>query len=319
MFNTVFPTFYPAIPGSADFRSNWDDFAVDETLPAMDLGAGEHVYLHIRKRGVNTDWLARQLAALLNIHPNDVGFCGLKDRHANTSQWFSLYLPKVKDLDAQTVLAQIEGDLCLLQQTRGNKKLRRGGHLSNQFTIYLRNFSGDSEALQERLEHIRHQGVPNYFGEQRFGIDNQNLQAGYSWLTQKVRIQRSLEGMYLSALRSYLFNSIVRARLAQAPLSDLQTLTGALWGRGRLPAEFAQFESEVLGDEALQPLLNALEHKGLNQERRALWLRPQDLVWSLPNPNEIRLCFSLAPGQYATSLLRECVQLRDASTKVHSV
>lgn len=318
MFNTVFPTFYQGILGRADFRSCWDDFAVDETLPAMELGAGEHVYLHIRKRGVNTDWLARQLANLLSIHPNDVGFCGLKDRHANTTQWFSLYLPKVKDLDAQALLAQIEGDLCLLQQTRGGKKLRRGGHLNNQFTIYLRNFSGDMQALQERLEQIRAQGVPNYFGEQRFGIDNQNLLAGYTWLTQKVRIQRSLEGMYLSALRSYLFNSILRARLEQGSLSDLQSFTGPLWGRGRLPAEYAQFESEVLSDEALQPLLNAMEHKGLSQERRELWLRPQDLHWSLPNPGEIRLCFSLAPGQYATSLLRECVQLSDASIKVHS-
>lgn len=316
MFDTHFPLYHGAPVGHADFRCHWDDFVVDEQLPPMDLGSGEHIYLHIRKRGINTEWLARQLAEQLKIAPNDVGFCGLKDRHATTSQWFSLYLPKIKELDGQALLATIEGELELLEQTRGNKKLRRGMHAANHFVIHLRNLSGACDTLDARLKCIQHQGVPNYFGEQRFGIEGQNLLAAKTWLEEKQRIKRSLEGIYLSALRSYIFNAILRARVQSSPLEELQTLSGALWGRGRLPADYADFETQVLASD-LAPLLNALEHKGLNQERRPLWLQTADLTWQMPGPDQLILSFSLQPGQYATSLLRECVQLRDMSLKIH--
>lgn len=315
MFDTHFPFYHGAPLGDADFRSHWDDFVVDEELPPMEFGQGEHVYLQIRKRGVNTEWLGRQLADALGIHPNDVGYCGLKDRHATTSQWFSLYLPKLKDLDGKALLAGIEGELELLQQTRATKKLRRGMHSANHFMIHLRNLSGCQDALALRLQLIQQQGVPNYFGEQRFGIEGQNLPAAQAWLEEKQRIKRSLEGLYLSALRSYVFNAILRARLQTSSLSELQTLTGALWGRGRLPADYSEFEHSAL-PAALGPLLNALEHKGLNQERRALWLQPSDLRWQQCGPREVQLRFSLQPGQYATSLLRECVTLKDMSIKI---
>jgi tRNA pseudouridine13 synthase len=316
MFDTDFTHYYDAPVGEAHFRVEWDDFAVDECLPQMSFGEGEHVYLHIRKRGVNTEWLARQLAQKLDIHPNDVGYCGLKDRHANTTQWFSLYLPKLKTLDGQALVASIEGDLQLLQQERAAKKLRRGMHSANHFVLRLRAFTGCQRALDKRLTLIQQQGVPNYFGEQRFGIEGQNLAAAHAWIEEKLRIKRSLEGIYLSALRSYVFNLILRERLKTAPLEQLQTLTGALWGRGRLPAEYEAFETNVLPPEML-PLLYALEHKGLNQERRPLWLAAEDLRWEFSAPDEVVLSFSLKPGQYATSLLRECVLLRDMSTKVH--
>ncbi|MFO1368803.1 MAG: tRNA pseudouridine(13) synthase TruD [Marinagarivorans sp.] len=317
MFDTHFPFYHGAPLGDADFRTQWDDFVVDEELPPMEFGQGEHVYLQIRKRGVNTEWLGRQLANQLGIHSNDVGYCGLKDRHAATSQWFSLYLPKIKDLDGTALLAVIEGELELLQQTRAAKKLRRGMHSANHFKIHLRNLTAHPDAIAERLSLIQQQGVPNYFGEQRFGIEGQNLPAAKTWLEEKHRIKRGLEGIYLSALRSYIFNAIVRARLQACPLKELQTCSGALWGRGRLPAEYAEFETQVLPSE-LAPLLNALEHKGLNQERRPLWLLPCDLSWQMPSPTELILSFSLQPGQYATSLLRECVQLRDRSLKLHN-
>lgn len=314
MFDTQFAQYYGAPIGEAEFRTHWDDFAVDEHLPPMALGEGEHVYLHIRKRGINTEWLGRQLASQLNIHPNDVGYCGLKDRHANTTQWFSLYLPKIKDLDGAALIANIEGDLQLLQQTRGSKKLRRGMHSANYFKIYLRKFNGSLEALDARLKLIKFQGVPNYFGEQRFGIDSQNLMAAKTWIEEKKRLQRSLEGLYLSSLRSYIFNAILRERIKQCELSQLQTLSGALWGRGRLPPEYAEFETAAL-HENLLPLLNALEHKGLNQERRPLWLMADDLTWTFAADDEVCMGFSLSPGQYATSLLREAVILRDVSSK----
>ncbi len=316
MFDTHFPYYHGAPIGTAAFRCQWDDFVVDEHLPPMELGEGEHIYLHIRKRGVNTEWLARQMAQALGLNANDVGYCGLKDRHAKTSQWFSLYAPKLKSLDAQALLASIEGDLELLNQTRGSKKLRRGGHSANHFIIDLRDVDGGQHTLQQRLERIKEEGVPNYFGEQRFGIDNQNLQAARTWIEEKQRIKRSLEGIYLSALRSYVFNAILRQRLETAPLDAVQSLTGALWGRGRLPDEYIAFETAALPAE-LQPLLYALEHKGLNQERRPLWLHPQDLSWQFIAPNHLQLRFSLQPGQYATSLLRECVVLQDKSIKIH--
>ena len=116
------------------YRAQPEDFQVDEILGFEPSGEGEHLYLQIKKRDQNTQWVAGLLAKLAGIKRNDVSFAGLKDRFAVTTQWFSLYLPR-----RELTLAQLQhDDFEVLTLVRHNKKLRRGMHSGNQFKLVLR-------------------------------------------------------------------------------------------------------------------------------------------------------------------------------------
>ncbi len=308
------------------FRRQLDDFIVDENLGFELTGSGEHVYLHIEKRGDNTAWLARQIARLADVQPMDVGYAGLKDRHGVTRQWFSVYFPKGEE----PVWAEINSEtVTLLSVCRHNKKLRRGSHSSNNFCIRLHELKGNLESLDERLKIVASQGVPNYFGQQRFGHDGNNLKEAQRLLVDGGKIKnRQKRGLILSAARSYLFNRVLSARVAngswlsvlegEPPLFEASSQTsallpsGPLWGRGRAlcTGDCESFESTELTP--LESWKDGLEHVGLSQERRLLNLLPQNFCSKLEQ-NSLEVSFSLPPGTYATAILRELLVLKDVS------
>ena len=317
-FSLDFPCAYGGPLGRALFRVRPEDFRVQEDLGWQPQGSGEHLYLHLEKRGENTAWVARQLAELAQVRLVDVGYCGLKDRRAVTRQWFSIYLPGTTEPDWQALPAT---SIRVLAQTRHRAKLRRGQHRGNHFVICLRQVQADASALEQRLRQIATGGCPNYFGEQRFGRQGGNLLAAEKMLAQiegggrRLR-DRQQRGLILSAARSYLFNCVLARRVEQGnwavPLDGEVLLEGGpsapLWGRGRSAAAAvaAVLEQQVLAH--WQVWCNGLEHTGLRQERRAAVLRPQRLAWCWRD-TDLELAFALAPGQFATALLRELLVL----------
>ncbi|WP_027330787.1 tRNA pseudouridine(13) synthase TruD [Marinimicrobium agarilyticum] len=304
------------------FRVEPEDFQVDESLGFEPEGQGEHWLVQIRKRGDNTAWVAGQLAHCAGVGVKDVGYCGLKDRHAVTTQWFSIYQPRGEeprwaDLEAQGIMP--------LRWARHERKLRRGQHQSNHFVIRLRDItpleSGALERLDERLQQIASNGVPNYFGPQRFGRDGGNLVRARDWLVggRSIR-QRQQRSMALSAARSWLFNRVLEARVREGgwriamPGEPLAEATGPLWGRGR---PLVEGDALALENEALAPWsdwLPRLEHVGLSQERRALCLRPEGLTWRR-EADDLVLAFGLPPGTFATAVLAEVAELDTVSTE----
>ncbi len=177
-------------------RTEAEDFIVEEQLGFAPDGVGDHVWLYIEKRHANTHWVARKLAELAWVAPSEVGFAGLKDRHALTRQWFSVALCGNKEPD-WTALNSTE--MRVWEVVRHRHKLRRGDHQANRFQIRLRDFRGDAGKCEEVLRRITEQGFPNYFGEQRFGNDNGNLKAAREWFTGELMPQRSERGFYLSS------------------------------------------------------------------------------------------------------------------------
>jgi len=306
--------------GRADFKCEPEDFIVIEMLEASDFsGTGGHVCWQIRKRGQNTRWVAATLAAAMNVAEKDVGFCGMKDRRALTTQWFSVARSD------QQVIPELGIPECeILQYTRHQRKLRRGGHAGNRFVIRLRNIRPNvgqnavQNAIEARLHNIAQQGVPNYFGDQRFGFGGQNLAEADRLLQRRQGTSGQAErapgkkggqqGIYVSAARSYLFNRVLSARVREQTWSQVYageaSPQGPLWGRGRSCAQgnLAALENSALLD--YQLWRDALEHFGLKQERRDLILRPQDFQWSWVE-KDLCLRFNLPVGSYATSLLRE--------------
>ncbi|WP_041523635.1 tRNA pseudouridine(13) synthase TruD [Gilvimarinus agarilyticus] len=313
-FEINFPRAYGDLLGEAGFRTENADFLVTEELGFSPSGEGEHVYLYIEKDGDNTAWIARQIAALAGIETRDIGYCGLKDRHAITRQWFSVYLPKAPEPDWRALQTDT---IRVLEVSRHRQKLRRGQHLCNRFSILLRAVSADVAALEQRLTDIATHGVPNYFGPQRFGIDGGNLVLAQRLLVDQVRIKnRPKRSMALSAARSYLFNQVLAERVKRDCWRELMPdespieisgdalPSGPLWGRGRPQVAGAALalEEQVLAP--WQHWCEPLEFTGVNQDRRALVSKAQNLSWQWQG-EDLRLDFALGVGCYATSVIAE--------------
>ncbi len=331
-------------PGcEATIRTTAEDFQVDEMLGYEPDGSGNHAFLHIRKRNTNTDWLARQLAEFAGVELKEVGYAGLKDRHAVTTQYFTIHLSGRDEPD----WSQLNNDeITVLSTSRHSKKLRRGGLRENGFTITLRSLQGECSNLGSRLEHVASGGVPNYFGEQRFGRDGNNLQMAEKLFRGELSEgDRHIRGLYLSAARSWLFNRVLSVRVAEnswlealpgealiQPHSrsalSLRVISGEirerinkgfllpsapLWGSGNSTAlgEAAELEHRALSSERL--FMQGLQQAGLEQERRALRLAPKGLSWTWLADDVLQLRFALPAGSYATAVLRELVVLRDAA------
>lgn len=306
---------------TAKIRQQNDYFQVDEQLGFELAGEGEHLYVHIRKDGQNTAWVKDQLALQLKLNPRDIGHAGLKDRYAVTTQWLSIYAPKT-----QPAVQNIQIDAVqVLQTTRHRQKLKPGMHAGNQFKIRLTEFTGCQEKTDQILNQIKQNGFPNYFGHQRFGRDGANLPKGWQLLQQRKLNRHKKKSIYLSALRSFLFNRVLDAYIgaeigAEQVAGELKEgdsmrgMSGPLWGRGRLnlPKQQAAFEQSVL--EPWLSLCDALEYSGLQQERRELLVVPESLQWvwlESAGNSQLELSFQLPPGSYATSLLNELAQIVD--------
>ena len=147
-------------------RSRPEDFVVEEIPRITPEDEGSHLWLWVEKRSANTDWVARELAKAANCPLRDVGYAGLKDRHAVTRQWFSVPFSDV----AIENLAKMEiDDLSIIETRKHTRKLKRGTLDGNRFFLKIHDFEGDVAETEKRLMQIKLAGVPNYFGPQRFG------------------------------------------------------------------------------------------------------------------------------------------------------
>ena len=306
------PNAYRASGASATLKFLNEDFIVTELPLQLPAGEGEHLWLDIEKNGANTAFVAQQLAAAAGVEERDVGYAGLKDRHAITRQWFSIHLPKGETPDL-TGLQHPE--FKVLGQGRHLKKLRAGDLRGNRFRIVLRDVAGDRDAIEANLAAVASQGVPNYFGAQRFGHGGGNVEQGRMMLAREIRVRHpKKKGLYLSAVRSFVFNEVLATRIEQGlwgktlpgdAMNEAGQPTGPLWGRGRVTTtdQAQALENEVAGRHAV--LCDGMEHAGLDQERRALVASPMDLAWEWPQADQLVLAFSLPAGNYATSVLNE--------------
>ncbi len=329
---------------SAVIRSYPEDFHVDEILNFSFDGEGEHLLVHVRKRNQNTADVAQKLARHAEVKVRDIGYAGLKDRNAVTTQWFSVWLPGKPDPDWS---AFENDDLQILASQRHRRKLQRGALQGNCFVIVLRDIEyeeiADQQILEQQLTVIQKQGVPNYFGEQRFGRGGKNLSEAVAMFNGRRVKARHLRSLYLSSARSFLFNEVLAARIAagnwlQALPGEALMLAGSrsffiadelneeieqrltsgdvlpsgpLWGRGELASQqdAGILEQNTLVGQAVYR--EGLETAGLKQERRALRLAVSGFQWQwLPEGKNLQLCFELPSGCYATSVLRELIHSR---------
>jgi tRNA pseudouridine13 synthase len=330
---TTLPYAHGGPPVTGRIRVEAGDFRVDEDLGFEPTGAGEHALLFVEKIEANTEWVAKRLAEKAGVAPMAVGYAGLKDRHAITRQNFSVHLPGKADPDWSALA--IPG-VRVLAASRHDRKLKRGAHRGNRFRIRVRDVEGDREAVERRLALIRERGVPNYFGEQRFGRDAGNIAQARAYFAG-TRMRKHEIGFALSAARSLLFNAVLATRVADdswdsALDGDVWMLAGthSIFGPEPwtvdLARRLAAFDIDPTGpligagelrttglvraieEGAIAPyrdLADGLARAGLVQQRRALRLAVEGLAHEWESDGALVVELRLPAGAFATVVLRE--------------
>ncbi len=315
---------------------------MEEILSFAPSGQGPHWLLRVEKRGANTRWVAGELARHAGIAASEVGFAGIKDRHALARQWFSVPAGRRDAAAWQSVAGE---GYRVLEVCGNDRKLRRGALRGNRFRIALRGADWPRAALEERLAAIAAGGVPNYFGPQRFGRQGSNLTAAQAWAREGVAPrERSVRGFALSAARAALFNAVLARRVGEGSWSSLATgdlvmlqgtnshfpvdavdelLTerlnrfdihpsGPLWGQGLPRTRGAVQALEIEVSKAWAELARLCESQRLDQERRALRM-PVSGFESRFEGTDLWLSFELGRGQFATAVLHELCELQAGS------
>jgi tRNA pseudouridine13 synthase len=328
----------PAISG--ELKQAPEDFVVEELPAYLPSGQGEHLYLWIEKRELNTPDAARALARALSARPEDAGWAGLKDRRAITRQWLSFHC-KTTPSAASLELPGIR----VLEVSRHPNKLRTGHLRGNRFQLRLAGVPPEHDVhARAVLQRLAQLGLPAYFGAQRFGFQGKNVLSAYAWIVQGERAPQKpfLRKLFVSALQSALFNSWLAERIAQGlftqalagdvmrkedtgglflcdePTTDAARIeqweispTGPMFGaRMKSAAGSAQArESEELARWGIAHEHFARVERFGEGTRRPARVRPENVTLSRDG-TDLLLDFGLPRGAYATELVSELVKRR---------
>lgn len=346
-FRKLFPSLN-RLQNQGVIRSKPQDFLVNELNQVEFSNQGEHWWLYLQKTNSNTIWVAKQLSKALSVPLRNVGYAGLKDRHAITRQWFSVQLPKHRN--REQLQQQLPESLLVVDEKQHNRKLKTGFLQANQFIIVIRDIQGEWQNLEQNLKNIVQHGVPNYFAEQRFGRAMGNIEQAVAVLGGKQKSRdKKLKGLLISTARSHIFNSIVSARIKQqnwyqiidgdllqldnsrswfAAKPDEQQqnqqrlsqfdvhLSAALWGEDEVQSsgECAALENQIAAQ--FPEYLSGFKRFKVKQARRAMRLYPQQLQYHRQQPNRLEISFTLPPGGYATAVLNEILLTKQHENEI---
>lgn len=314
------------------------DFRVDEFPAYEPCGEGEHLFVRFEKTGLGTPDAVRMLANALGCDPRGASWAGLKDRHAVTTQWASFQHAEAARATPGLALDGIR----VLEAVPHRNKLKTGHLRGNRFRILVREPRGDIAVANDVLAQLQARGVPNYYGEQRFGIGGQNLHAARQWLIEGGRGPRDRfkRKLLVSTLQSDAFNGWLAARveageLATAIEGDLlrKEDSGGLFttddladARRRVEAWQISATGPMFGTKMRWPLGEALARERHQMElhditddtflrvrklaagtRRAARVRPGSCSVEATDAG-LLFTFDLPKGAYATVVLRELMK-----------
>lgn len=339
----VDPFLTGTIPGIGGcIRTVPEDFHVEERPLYLPCGEGEHLYVTITKRGLSTPDLVRRLSSSLGVKAQAIGVAGLKDARAVTTQMVSL---QGVTSDHVSRLRSDDTLLNLRVLGRHRNRLRTGHHAGNRFCLVIRHVASHAaESVPAVLEQLSTRGVPNYFGPQRQGKRGDNYEVGAALLhdaRRREKMNRAQRIWYLNAYQSFLFNRMLARRIhhidrvfigdwamksengacfqvedaeIEQPRADRFEIspTGILFGSrvSWADGEPGHIEEAVIAEAGTtkEVLISAAKACGFRGERRAFRVPLTELDWSL-NDDALTLSFSLPPGAYATSVLRELMKV----------
>ncbi len=314
------------------FRHMPEDFIVDEVPAYVPEGQGDHVFVKIEKRDLNTQDAISLMARELGIDAKEAGYAGLKDKRAVCTQWVSVLCASDEPFDRYTL-----DNPRILEFKRHPHKLRMGHLRGNQFTIRLRDVKNvDLDGVRARLDALTVNGLPNFYGVQRFGVDARNLRRAWAWQIedQRMSMARHEAKFLVSALQSAIFNHLLAERMRQGYFQRLipgdlmqKEDTGGLFTTSDVQVDQARMDDwqisptgPILGKKMRSP-----EGEGLAFETAIVSQLPKTELWTRrlgpgsrralrvrvkqasleAEKSDVVLRFELPKGSYATSVLIE--------------
>ncbi len=234
MIDLTLPYLSATLPGiGGTLRATADHFVVEELPLYEPSGEGTHLYLNLTKSGLTTKDVQMRLERILRVDRNSVGYAGLKDKDASTTQTFSVPVnyattPEEAAAADQRLVEQISAELPVTVHwaRRHNNKLKPGHLLGNRFSIRVTDLAVPIAEACARTEAIatllRQRGLPNFFGAQRFGLDGANVEKGLALIHNKRRERNPwLRNFLISAYQSYLCNRYLIRRLEMDAFNHL--------------------------------------------------------------------------------------------------
>jgi tRNA pseudouridine13 synthase len=191
------------------FEQTKEDFIVDEN-PRTFSGKGNYIILRVQKTEMTTWDMVAAFATYLNIPAEKIGYAGLKDKHATTTQYISVEAKYEKALKKFK-----HPGIKILKATRDKYSIRMGDLVGNRFSINLFGVSPiDAGRIEKRARKIAKDGLPNYFGYQRFGRDEDSIEQAKEMIAGELFIEDAkLKKFLLSVYQSERFNAWLRERV----------------------------------------------------------------------------------------------------------
>lgn len=321
------------------FKHSPRDFVVDE-IPLYEFsGEGEHLVIKVRKKSLSTWEMLSKIADALGIKIRDIGYAGMKDKHAMTTQYISVLKIYEEKIDA----LNIDG-IKILEKHYHNNKIRTGHLKGNRFFIRLKKVSpADAKKIEQGMKNLKATGMPNYFGFQRFGNDGDNHKTGEAIILGKHKERnKKLRTLMINAYQSDLFNQWLDARLAFVEKAHLEGNDSMIYGDsplGLLKGDIAMHYPQAKAFKVEEPEVDveritsksivvggllagkkSIRAEGLaqtleepfdketneNGARRLAWIYPENLESNYKsNDGWMELHFTLQKGSYATVFIEQ--------------
>ena len=192
------------------FYQTKDDFIVDEVPAGEFKGKGNYLVLHVRKVEMTTWDMVAVFAEYLGIPAQKIGYAGLKDKHATTTQYISV------EASYEKMLKKFHHkQIKILKTVRHSHSIRMGDLAGNRFSINLHFVDNiDSGKIEKVARKIAKNGLPNYFGYQRFGRDNDSIQQAKDMIKGDIFIEDTkIKNFLISIYQSTFFNDWLRERV----------------------------------------------------------------------------------------------------------
>ncbi len=319
-------------------------FKVDEVMLYPCSGNGEHLFINITKKNLTSKQIQKILSEKFNLQLRDIGLAGLKDKHSISSQVFSLNL-KGKKIDEKEVKEKTEEKNIKFNWMKyHNNKLKPGHLLGNNFEVIISDLKLDENNknnFKKVISEIKEKGIPNYYGKQRFGINQDNWKKGKQIIKDNFNIREKwLRKFLISSYQSYLFNNYLSERINKRLFGKILvgdivkkhdtggvfiveeknyeqekkrfdnkeiSFTCPIYGKKMKKAErlAEKLEQEILEKEKLTE--KDLQKLGRGS-RRIGRIFPGKLKFKLLGKGKIKLSFFLQKGSFATVLLREIMK-----------
>lgn len=333
----------PELPGTGGrIRELCEDFVVKEVPAYEPAGHGEHLFVNLTRKEMNTRDVALQLARLFNVPRKAVGYAGLKDKYSQATQTFSVHIGKPDPMRLADMEALIGASLPVMVNwvALHPRKIRAGHLLGNRFTINITGVeAGVEEAVQRAREianRLRESGLPNFYGPQR--VEEENVRRGREIVKGSRRVgDRWLRRFLVTSYIDHLCNQYLKERIRRGVFHWLirgdiakKYATGGMFVVEDLEAEQVRYEKqeisftapiygpkmweadgpsrmlelEIMENEGVT--LDNLRRLGVRGSRRLGRLIPYVMVE--PAKRGVQLRFSLPKGAYATVVLREIMK-----------